>query len=81
MAARLAIEIDGSQHGTESGIAGDQERTRWLEAQGYRVLRFWNNEIVDNIEGVLEIIYAEIYGSTDAETKPLSTGAAGEATK
>jgi hypothetical protein len=65
MAARLIIEIDGSQHGTEQGKARDEARTRWLEQEGYRVLRFWNNDLTSNIEGVLETIHAALYGSRD----------------
>jgi very-short-patch-repair endonuclease len=50
--ARLAIEVDGGQH-NEMQIH-DNQRTAWLEAQGWKVLRFWNNEVLQNIEGVLE---------------------------
>jgi hypothetical protein len=45
MAARLIIEIDGSQHGTEPVKSRDEVRTRWLEQAGYRVIRFWNNDL------------------------------------
>ena len=48
--AALIIEIDGGQHDASER---DAARTRWLEARGYRVLRFWNNEVLANIEGVL----------------------------
>src|SRR5262249_28586808 len=44
MAARLVIEVDGSQHGIGDKIVRDETRTRWLEAAGYRVVRFWNND-------------------------------------
>jgi len=47
--AMLIIELDGGQHPDEA----DAERTRFLEARGYRVLRFWTNEVVGNFEGVL----------------------------
>ncbi|MCB4771133.1 DUF559 domain-containing protein [Ancylobacter sp. Lp-2] len=47
--ARLVIELDGGQHAHET----DDERTRRIEADGYLVIRFWNNEVNDNIEGVL----------------------------
>jgi very-short-patch-repair endonuclease len=50
--ARLVIEVDGAQHGEPQGLAADERRTRWLEAQGYRVLRFWNHEVLVAIEGV-----------------------------
>ena len=52
--AKLAIEVDGSQH-NEMQIY-DDERTAWLETQGWKVLRFWNNEVLQNIEGVLEVV-------------------------
>ena len=47
---RLVVEADGGQH-NES--AADARRTAWLESQGWRVIRFWNNEILANTEGVL----------------------------
>jgi very-short-patch-repair endonuclease len=52
---RLLIELDGSQHG--ENIAYDRVRTRWLESRGYRVLRFWNGDVLQDVEGVLEAIY------------------------
>jgi len=50
--AKLIVEVDGGQHGEAKGLAADKRRTRWLESQGYRVLRFWNNDVLRNIEGV-----------------------------
>ncbi|MEM1133834.1 MAG: DUF559 domain-containing protein [Pseudomonadota bacterium] len=50
--ARLVIEADGGQHENEK--AKDKVRTEMLEQQGFRVIRFWNNDILDNIEGVVE---------------------------
>jgi len=67
MAARLLIELDGSQHGEHKNKIRDDARTRWLEREGFRLIRIWNNEIVQNIDGVMEKIYAEIYGSPNAE--------------
>ena len=55
--AKLVIEVDGGQH---SGSASDGVRTRYLEANGYRVLRFWNNDVLTNISGVLSAIDAVI---------------------
>jgi very-short-patch-repair endonuclease len=71
LASRLVIELDGSQHGEASVKIHDDERTRWLETEGYRVLRFWNNDITKNLDGVLETIYGALYGSRDAEAAPL----------
>jgi len=48
---RLVVEIDGGQHAVNT--EPDKTRTEWLEAHGYRVLRFWNNEILTNPDGVL----------------------------
>ena len=51
---RLVVEVDGGQH---TPVA-DRERTAWLEGIGYRVTRFWNNEVLQNIDGVLDRIAA-----------------------
>ncbi len=48
---KLVIELDGSQHLEQEEY--DAERTAFLESKGYRVLRFWNNDINDNIDGVV----------------------------
>ena len=53
----LVVELDGGQHADQE--TEDQERTRFLESQGYRVIRFWNNQVVENLEGVLEKIWIE----------------------
>ena len=50
---KIIIELDGGQHLENKK---DKLRDRWLEEQGYEVLRFWDNEVLDNIQGVLEII-------------------------
>ncbi len=52
--AKLIIELDGGQHSDNRDY--DAMRDRWLRSQGYRILRFWNNEVLKNIEGVMEII-------------------------
>jgi very-short-patch-repair endonuclease len=49
--AKLVIEVDGGQHAVD--VEKDQSRTAYLEAQGYRVIRFWNNNVLDRIEGVV----------------------------
>ena len=51
---KLIIEVDGGQHAIEA--TADARRTRFLEDRGYRVIRFWNNEVLENIEGVVEAI-------------------------
>ena len=60
---KLIIEIDGGQHNTPENILTDAQRTQFLQSKGYKVIRFWNNEIDNNIEGVyleLENQYQEI---------------------
>jgi very-short-patch-repair endonuclease len=53
-AEKLIIELDGGQHA--GAAAYDDARTRFIEAQGYKVLRFWNNDVLSNTDGVLERI-------------------------
>jgi len=55
---RLVIEIDGGQHASQQDY--DRRRTAWLEAQGYRVIRFWSNEVLANTEGVIAAIGAAL---------------------
>ncbi|MEA2975309.1 MAG: hypothetical protein QOF19_829 [Alphaproteobacteria bacterium] len=59
---RLVIEIDGGQHATDKR---DVIRDKWLRDHRYGVLRFWNNDVIGNIEGVLETIATAL-----AETPP-----------
>ena len=66
-AKRLVVELDGSQHADAN--AYDAERTSALEAAGYRVIRFWNNDLTSNMDGVLEIIAAAA-GLTGREPTP-----------
>ncbi|QCO68369.1 endonuclease domain-containing protein [Luteimonas yindakuii] len=54
--ARLIVEIDGSQHGSDV----DAARTQFLERRGYRVLRFWNHDVLVRTPQVLEAIVAEL---------------------
>jgi very-short-patch-repair endonuclease len=54
--AKLIVELDGSQHGERVGY--DQERSRWLKSKGFRVIRFWNNQVTEELDGVLEAIAA-----------------------
>ena len=70
--AGLVIEADGSQH-LEEQATHDQERTRYLEEQGYRILRFWNRDILTNMEGTLGAIYKAL-GDRPAPTPGTSRG-------
>jgi very-short-patch-repair endonuclease len=59
-ARKLVIEIDGGQHAAVARMEADVMRTRDLDKLGYRVLRFWNNEVLQNFDSVLEVILAAI---------------------
>ena len=59
--AKLIIEVDGGQHATSA--ARDEMRTRFLQAEGYRVIRFWNNDVIDNLDGVIDRIIAALQES------------------
>jgi very-short-patch-repair endonuclease len=58
--AALVLEVDGGQHALIE--ASDEARTQWLQTRGYRVLRFWNNEVLANTEGVLLTIQFALRG-------------------
>jgi adenine-specific DNA-methyltransferase len=78
--AMLIIEVDGSQHA--EAIAADVARTQFLESLGYRVVRFWNNEVIDNVEGVLERVreaLLQLATSNPTPTLPLAGEGAGYA--
>jgi very-short-patch-repair endonuclease len=51
--ARLVVEVDGGQH---AGSFQDRRRDRWLAANNFRMLRFWNNDVLSNLEGVLTLL-------------------------
>ncbi len=63
---KLVVELDGSQH--VAGADNDAERTAVLNALGYRVIRFWNNELTSNLAGVLETIGRAALGNDAAPT-------------
>jgi very-short-patch-repair endonuclease len=64
---RLVVELDGGQHASKT--ADDQRRSASLAKRGYRVLRFWDNEVMENIDGVLQQI-AESLGEPSVNSEP-----------
>jgi very-short-patch-repair endonuclease len=68
---QLVIELDGGQHADSEK---DVVRTRYLESQGLRVLRFWNNDVLGNMEGVLEYLRTSI---AEARNHPSPSGEGG----
>ncbi len=65
--AKLVIELDGGQHDWQQ--ASGARRTRHIEAAGYRVLRFWNNDVLGNLEGVLNAIQRALPPTPDLESE------------
>ncbi|MDH3768502.1 MAG: endonuclease domain-containing protein [Gammaproteobacteria bacterium] len=63
---QLIVEVDGGQH--NEGV--DAARTEYLESKGFRVLRFWNNDILENLEGVFQIIEKALCGNEIAGFAP-----------
>lgn len=53
---RLIIEVDGSQHNEPAGRQYDSARTAYLNQQGFRVIRVWNNDVLSRMEAVLELL-------------------------
>src|SRR5829696_74245 len=64
---RLVVEVDGGQHLENPA---DVQRDAWLQANGFRVLRFWNHEVLANLEGVLTVILAALGGGSDGAAPP-----------
>src|SRR5689334_12864057 len=75
LSAKLIVEVDGATHSTNSEVAYDEERTRSLEGAGFRVIRFTNTDIAEDLIGVLNTILWELRtagdeGPSDNESIP-----------
>jgi very-short-patch-repair endonuclease len=66
-ALALAVELDGGQHALTR--TRDRERDAWLKRQGVTVLRFWNSDVTENLNGVLEVIAAKVSEISSAPTQ------------
>jgi very-short-patch-repair endonuclease len=66
---KVIIEIDGGQH---ADSRTDKRRDEYLISQGFRIFRFWNNDVLANLEGVLEFIGAELIKAVPGPTTPLT---------
>jgi very-short-patch-repair endonuclease len=62
---KLIIELDGSQHLEQKEY--DEERTKYLKSRGYRVLRFWNNDVMNNIDDILRVIWSILKDEKSSE--------------
>ncbi|MDO8877631.1 MAG: endonuclease domain-containing protein [Pseudolabrys sp.] len=69
---RIAIEIDGETHTSASAQHRDEVRSRYLTSSGYRILRFWNDEVMTNIEGAMEVIHQTVAERDDQTPPPLT---------
>ena len=72
--ARLAIELDGSQHAETEQAEYDRQRTESLEAEGIRVLRFWNNEVLKETQAVVQEIWNALQDSLSPGPSPTGRG-------
>lgn len=81
---RLVIEVDGASHAESRQMIADARRSEFLQARGYRVLRFWNSDVIANIEGVMTVIANALTGGETKEpptpdpSPPFANGEWGE---
>lgn len=68
MDRKLLVEVDGGQHAQSTS---DAERTKWLEDQGFRILRFWNNEVLNETDAVLGVILAAVTAAGPSPGAPV----------
>ena len=68
---RIVVEVDGGQHALRDS---DFERDAWFRGQGFKVLRFWNNDVLGNTEGVLESIRIELNDTPSPLSPPVKGG-------
>jgi very-short-patch-repair endonuclease len=66
---KLVVELDGGQHAERPSL--DERRTEWLKREGYRLIRFWDNEMFENTQGVLEKIFRHLDGAPSPRPSPL----------
>jgi very-short-patch-repair endonuclease len=65
---KMIIELDGGQHASPTKY--DEKRTTWLKLQGFHVVRFWNNDVIENMDGVLQRIAEELTGRAAVACTP-----------
>ena len=73
---KVVIEVDGGHH--QEQISSDTVRTTWLESQGFQVLRFWNHEILTNMEAVQEALLGALQGDLPDSPSPRPSPIKGE---
>ena len=65
---KIIVEMDGGQH--QDQLHQDQARSEWLESQGFTVLRFWNNEVMGNLDGVAHLILTALEHGISPSPQP-----------
>jgi very-short-patch-repair endonuclease len=70
----LIIELDGGQHALPDKHLKDRQRDAWLKKEGYAVVRFWDNEVLMNTSGVLEVIRERLHRTPSPQSPPLKGG-------
>lgn len=68
-AERLVVELDGGQHSEAQEY--DRARSQFMEANGFRVIRFWNNDVLGNLDGVIEAIAGNLSSPSQPSAGPL----------
>ncbi len=79
--AKIVVELDGSQHGLPENLKRDAERTAFLEQRGYRVLRFWNDEVLRGQEDVIDAVLRAAGSPPPVALSRADLPALGEVTK
>jgi very-short-patch-repair endonuclease len=69
---KLIIELDGGQHNETSLKEYDEARTQWLESRGFRILRFWNHDVCQNEDGIVEVIWRALSEPMPTQVSPPS---------
>ncbi len=65
---KVVIEVDGGHH--QEQVPSDTARTTWLESQGFQVLRFWNHEVLTDVEAVQEALLVVLQGDSPSPNAP-----------
>jgi len=71
---RVIVELDGGQHALSAEMRDDSRRDQWFGEQGYKVLRFWDNDVLTNIRGVLDVIWMHCLGRPPLNPLPSREG-------
>lgn len=72
--SKVIIELDGGQHADPEIKAYDRQRDDWLENEGYKILRFWDNDVLSNTDGIVEVIMEHCSGHPPLHPSPQGRG-------